>query len=213
MVGWTIYLFAYFEFYWFFENRPGECKGMEFAVFAAGINSRRERGDELFVNRAAHSESFPPTSPGDAALLPTHKDRSTGLVVFGIMTLLLGCLSGLFVPLMLVGQMAAAKIPNAQSTNVTSIISGVVIYTVLAVTMIWLGIGSTMARRWARALLLLLVMGVFTVSNVLTYMHHDFIEIYQLMGYPKAQIDQIQKLGLLMGNRMGSIHEGCWGVE
>ena len=34
----------------------------------------------------------------------------------------------------------------------------------------------------------------------MTYARHDIIELYQLMGYPQAQIDQIQKTGLLTGN-------------
>ena len=46
-------------------------------------------------------------------------------------------------------------------------------------------------------------MVVFMVSALLTYAHHDIIEMYQLMGYPQAQIDQIQKMGLFTGNRMG----------
>jgi hypothetical protein len=45
-------------------------------------------------------------------------------------------------------------------------------------------------------------MVVFMVSAVLTYARHDVIEMYQLMGYPQAQIEQIQKTGLLTGNRM-----------
>ncbi len=52
-------------------------------------------------------------APVETAALPDYKDRSTGLVIFGILTLLLGCLAGLFVPLMLFGQMMAAKAPNA----------------------------------------------------------------------------------------------------
>ena len=50
--------------------------------------------------------------------------------------------------------------------------------------------------------LILIAFVVFMVSAVLTYARHDIIEMYQLMGYPQAQIDQIQKIGLLTGNRM-----------
>jgi hypothetical protein len=50
--------------------------------------------------------------------------------------------------------------------------------------------------------LILIAMVVFMVSAVLTYARHDVIEMYQLMGYPQAQIEQIQKTGLLTGNRM-----------
>ncbi len=84
---------------------------------------------------------------------PTYKDRSTGLVVFGILTLLLGCLAGLFVPLMLAGQMMAARAPNAPPINHAAMLQGMAVYGLLAVVLIWLGIGSIKARRWARALL------------------------------------------------------------
>jgi len=96
---------------------------------------------------------------------PDYKDRSTGLVVFGILTLLFGCLAGLFVPLMLFGQIMAAKAPNAPPVNHAAMLPGMAVYGLLAVTLIWLGIGSIQKRRWARALLLIfswswLIMGV-----------------------------------------------------
>jgi hypothetical protein len=296
----------------------------------------------------------------EIAPLPDYKDRSTGLIIFGILTLLIGCLAGLFVPLMLFGQMMAAKAPDAPPVNHAAMLPGVAVYGLLAVALVWLGIGSILARRWARALLLIfswswLIMGIcmtavmpffmakvfanlppnakagqppiiamvvgmtlffgvifvlvpavwtffyrsrhvkatceardpvprwtdacplpvlgfslwtwfavpmmlvmplsghavmpcfgvfisglpgalfclviaavwgvaawwlyrlemrgwwliliamvlFMASSLLTYAHHDIIEMYQLMGYPQAQIDQIQKVGLFTGNRMG----------
>ena len=81
---------------------------------------------------------------------PDYKDRSTGLVVFGILTLLFGCLAGLFVPLMLFGQIMAAKAPNAPPVNHAAMLPGMAVYGLLAVTLIWLGIGSIQKRRWAR---------------------------------------------------------------
>ncbi len=104
--------------------------------------------------------------PVEAAPLPDYKDRSTGLVIFGILTLLLGCLAGLLVPLMLFGQMMAAKAPDAPPVNHAAILPAIGIYGGLAVALIWLGIGSIKTRRWARALLLIfswswLIMGVF----------------------------------------------------
>ena len=51
-------------------------------------------------------------------------------------------------------------------------------------------------------------MVLFMVSAALTYAHHDISELYQLEGLPQAQIDQIQKSGLLTGNRMGWL-AGC----
>jgi hypothetical protein len=51
--------------------------------------------------------------------------------------------------------------------------------------------------------LILIAMIVFVTSGLVTFAHHDMLEMYQLMGYPQAQIDQIQKSGLMTGNRMG----------
>jgi len=92
-----------------------------------------------------------------------YKDRSTGLVVFGILTIGLGCLSGLLVPMMLFGQAVA---PANARTSFSTLLPGICIYVVLAVALIWLGIGSIKARRWARALLLIfswswLALGLF----------------------------------------------------
>lgn len=99
-----------------------------------------------------------------------YQDRSTGLIVFGILTILLGCVSGLFVPLLLFGQMMSAKI-NGTSTPIALILPGLFMYGAGAVALIWLGIGSIQAQRWARALLLIfswvwLVMGVLIVASM-----------------------------------------------
>jgi len=128
-----------------------------------------EMGVSPDETRHLMNEQNPSIPPIEAVPLPDYKDRSTGLMVFGILTLLLGCLVGLFVPLMLFGQMMAAKAPNAPPVNHAVILPGIAIYGLLAVSLIWLGIGSIKARRWARALLLIfswswLVMGVFLTA-------------------------------------------------
>lgn len=107
----------------------------------------------------------PSIPPVEAAPLPDYKDRSTGLLIFGTLTLLLGCLSGLLVPLMLFGQMMAAKAPDAPPVNHAFMLLAIGMYGGLAVALIWLGIGSMQKRRWARALLLIfswswLIMGI-----------------------------------------------------
>jgi len=95
---------------------------------------------------AAPVESTPAPIP--------YKDRSTGLTVFGILTILLGGLAGLFVPLLLVGQALSAKTTGAPAT-LSTILPTIFVYGILAVALVWLGVGSIMARRWARALLLI----------------------------------------------------------
>jgi len=107
-------------------------------------------------------------APFQSTPLPvSYKDRSAGLIIFGILTILLGCFVALLVPLMLFGQAMAAKTTGAQPPF-SSIILAVCVYGALAVALVWLGIGSIMARRWARALLLIfswswLVIGVFVM--------------------------------------------------
>lgn len=96
-----------------------------------------------------------------------YKDRSTGLIVFGVLTIGLGCLTGLMVLLMLFGQAMSATAPNGQ-VNFSIILPAISMYGVMTVVLVWLGIGSIMARRWARALLLIfswswLVLGLFEV--------------------------------------------------
>ncbi len=69
------------------------------------------------------------------------KDRKTGLIVFGILTALLGALCALFVPLMLLGHAMSARTAGA-SQNFQALIPGLVMFTSLAIAFIWLGIGS-----------------------------------------------------------------------
>jgi hypothetical protein len=112
------------------------------------------------------NESIPMTAPVEPTA-PAYKDRSTGLMIFGILTLLLGSLAGLLV-LLTLGQAAAAGAMKTPPLSVSTILPMVSIYGVLAVALIWLGIGSIQARRWARALLLIfswswLVMGIFVL--------------------------------------------------
>jgi hypothetical protein len=104
----------------------------------------------------------------------SYKDRSVGLIIFGILTILLGCLSGLLVLLMLVGQAMSARTTGA-SAPFSTILPGIFIYGALAVALVWLGIGSIMARRWARALLLIfswswLSLGLFIVVMMAFFM-------------------------------------------
>jgi hypothetical protein len=106
---------------------------------------------------------------------PPHKDRSAGLVVFGILTILLGCLAGLFVLLM----MAQVAFGGAmkQTVGLSEILPAMSIYGILAAALVWTGIGSIMARRWARALLLIsswiwLVMGVFILVFMVFFIPH-----------------------------------------
>jgi len=84
-----------------------------------------------------------------------YKNRLTGLRVFGILTILMGGLAALFVPLLLLVSGAMAARTASAPTSITDVLPTVFAYGLVAVVLIWLGIGSVMARRWARALLLI----------------------------------------------------------
>jgi hypothetical protein len=84
------------------------------------------------------------------------KDRRTGLMIFGILLIVLGCLVALMIPLMLLGQFMARQVPGLEPTPMRFLLPGVLTYLGLSVAFIWLGIGSMQCRRWARALLLIL---------------------------------------------------------
>jgi hypothetical protein len=108
----------------------------------------------------------------DPAIVPAtqFKNRKIGLNIFGLITLLAGCCCALFVPLAIIGLQVAAKSPNPPRAP-QSIIPIVALYGTLAVILVWLGIGSILARRWARALLVisswsLFIIGIVTVVVV-----------------------------------------------
>lgn len=84
------------------------------------------------------------------------KDRKTGLVVFGILEIIMGAFCALMVPFMLIGMAASAALNKGPSPSMSAgtLIPSILFYILLAVWFIWMGIGSIKARRWARALLL-----------------------------------------------------------
>ncbi len=99
-----------------------------------------------------------------------YKDRKTGLIVFGVLTMGIGAVIGMFIPLMIFGMtMSPRELGSEQMTKALIVAAG--FYGLLAVVLIWLGIGSTMVRRWARAVLLIfswswLVTGVIGIASM-----------------------------------------------
>src|SRR5262245_9251727 len=85
---------------------------------------------------------------------PAYKNRKTGLIVFGIALILLGGLCLLFAPLVVLGQFVAAK--TTGQSNLRMVLPSVLMYGAMGVLFVTLGIGSIKARRWARAVTLVL---------------------------------------------------------
>ena len=109
---------------------------------------------------------------------PDYQDRSTGLVVFGIIEIVGGGLAALMVPFMLLGAVLARK--NAGGLPPGSLATSLVTYALLASVLVTLGIGSTMARRWARALNLILswiwlIVGVLVTVALTAFMPSAFL--------------------------------------
>jgi len=81
------------------------------------------------------------------------RDRSFGLVVFGVVEILIGGFCGLLVPLSFLAWWLSGGSAGGSMT-LRSILPVCLVYMVLAALLIWLGIGSIRARRWACVLML-----------------------------------------------------------
>lgn len=84
----------------------------------------------------------------------SHIDRSGWLKAFGVLEILLGGVCALLVPLSVVGQVLSARVVGAE-VSLRQVIPSALIYGAGAVALIWIGIGSIRARRWARSLMLI----------------------------------------------------------
>lgn len=104
--------------------------------------------------------------------VPTHTDRGTGLVVFGVAQIILGLLAALMVPLVALGAFMSRLGPGGGTMRPGQFLSGVATYAFMAAALLALGIGSVQMKRWARALTLVtswywLIMGAL-VTVLLT---------------------------------------------
>lgn len=88
-----------------------------------------------------------------ASDVPTYRDRSTGLTIFGVVQIILGLLAALMVPLIAMGALMARLAPGG-AMRPGQIISGVATYAFASAVFLTLGIGSARMKRWARALTL-----------------------------------------------------------
>ncbi len=87
----------------------------------------------------------------DEGATPAHKDRSVGLVVFGVLQVFIGLGCAALIPLSLVAQ-SLGNVGGVASTDARSALPPMVFYAVLSTAFVWLGVGSIRARRWAREL-------------------------------------------------------------
>lgn len=91
------------------------------------------------------------TDTNDAT--PDFKDRTAGLIVFGVVSILIGACCALLIPLMFLSVALSDSVAGG-GVDSRSAWSASALYAVMAVAFVWLGIGSIRARRWACELLL-----------------------------------------------------------
>lgn len=93
---------------------------------------------------------------GPTAAARPYRDRYAGLVCFGVLEILLGLLAlfGLLSVLLLEATKSAMS-ATTPGMSARALLPSASVYLVAAVFFFWLGIGSILARRWARALMLI----------------------------------------------------------
>jgi len=106
------------------------------------------RSEPTSVSAALPGAASPPVPS-----LPTHADRSTGLVIFGVLQIILGLMAALMVPLIALGALLSRLGPGG-AMHPRQFLSATATYAFLAVTFVWLGVGSMRMKRWARSLTL-----------------------------------------------------------
>jgi len=109
-----------------------------------------EHGIKLEEKRTSRKENDMNTeAPPDKG----YTDCRLGLITFGIIEILAGAICALMAPLMLLA-MAFAPARSEMGMSAGMMIPAFLFYVIVAVWLIWLGIGSTICRRWARSILL-----------------------------------------------------------
>ncbi len=132
-----------------------------------------------------------------------YRDRSTGLIVFGSITIMAGALCALLVPLMAYAALDLARTPLPESAGpapqMSMIALAILMYAALAVALIWLGVGSIQAWRWARALLLVsswiaLVGGVLGLLFAAVFLPAFYGQLVGVAGLPPEAMAMLQVL-------------------
>ncbi len=126
-------------------------------------------------------------APTPPLVPPTYQDRRTTLIVLGVFAILIGGACALLVPTVIIGQVMSAR-RLGTDVDVSATIVGIVTYAFMAVALIWLGVGSILCRRWARALLLCLgwiglVMGLIAMP-VIFVMMNSLGDTLRAQGHP-----------------------------
>jgi MFS family permease len=109
------------------------------------------------------------------------KARRAGLAIFGIFHIIIGAFCVLFMLFTIVGAVALRNLGESTiaAMSVGQMILVVSLYLLLAIWFVWMGIGSILARKWARALILItswlwLICGLIGFICILFFMPDIF---------------------------------------
>ena len=122
-----------------------------------------------FGQPAAAEPATPPlpeVSPPAPPSPPAYRDRSGGLLAFGIVQIVVGGLVSLGIPFMLLGALLSRRVGGALPAG--SYVLPMVSYGFAAAVLVTLGVGSIRARRWAHALTLILSWASLFVGIMMT---------------------------------------------
>lgn len=114
---------------------------------------------------------------------PVFIDRGPWMIFFGILMIILGGVCALMAPLMLIAMIAAENIGGAQQMQPGAMITAALFYLALAAFFITMGIGSVTAKRWARALILV-ISWLWLVTGIIAFIVVAFIvpDIFDQIG-------------------------------
>lgn len=123
-------------------------------------------------------------------------NRRGGLIFFGMVEILIGLVCAALVPLTVLGIVMNARSMGRPLTwiELRSAVPGALAYGLLALFFVWVGIGSILARRWARALMLVmswlwLLLGAIVMGFMVFFLRKTFVEAAQAGTMPpQAQV-------------------------
>jgi hypothetical protein len=112
-----------------------------------------------------------------------YPDRTTGLTIFGILEIALGGLAALMIPFMLLGAVMSRKFAGG-GMPAGSYVATICSYSFAAAALVALGVGSIQARRWARALNLILawaglIFGVIATFAMAVFLPAGFMPAFR----------------------------------
>ena len=134
---------------------------------------------------------IPPVVP----LAQGFKDRRTGLILFGILEIVLGALALLMIPLMLLGQAMAAQ-TKQEPMPMRQLAPAMLSYVLISAVLITIGTGSCKARRWARAIALVVGWSWLALGVVSTVMMIFLLPSMIRSSQPQGQ--QVPEAALLI---------------